>query len=83
MASRDAEDSECLREIRLDPVGELRRGLSVSRDDILEPPLSLGQGLGSCRTRGCLPGPDPTLNPHIDWYRKSKPVTWAIAFCMT
>jgi len=43
MASRDAEDREGLRKIRLDPVGELRRGLSVSRDDILEPPLSLGR----------------------------------------
>jgi hypothetical protein len=35
----------------------------------------LGQGLGSCRTRGCLPGSDPTLNPHIAWYKKPKPVT--------
>lgn len=25
--------------------------------------------------RGCLPRSDPTLNPHIAWYRKSKPVS--------
>jgi len=25
----------------------------------------LGQGLGSCCTRGCMPWSDPTLNPHI------------------
>jgi hypothetical protein len=37
--------------------------------------IHLSQGLGSSRTRGCLPGPDPTLNPHIAWYRKSKPVS--------
>jgi hypothetical protein len=37
--------------------------------------IRLGQGLGSWRTRGCLPRPDPTLNPHIAWHRKSKPVT--------
>ena len=43
MASRDAEDRESLREIRLDPVGEVRRGLPVSRDGILEPPLRLGR----------------------------------------
>jgi hypothetical protein len=36
--------------------------------------IRLGQGLGSCRTRGCLPGSDPTLNPHIAWYKKTKPV---------
>jgi transposase InsO family protein len=34
----------------------------------------LGQGLGSCRTRGCLPWPGPPLNPHIAWYKKPKPV---------
>ena len=36
--------------------------------------IRLGQGLGSCRTRGCLPRSDPTLNPHIAWYKKPKPV---------
>ena len=46
--------------------GRVRRGVCDFR---------LGQGLGSCRTRGCLPGSDPTLNPHIAWYKKPKPVT--------
>ena len=36
--------------------------------------IRLGQGLGSCRTRGCLPWSDSTLNPHIAWYKKPKPV---------
>ena len=35
----------------------------------------LAQGLGSYRTRGCLPGSDPTLSSHIAWDKKPKPVT--------
>ena len=35
---------------------------------------SVRPALVSSGTRGCLPGSDPTLNPHIRWYRKSKPV---------
>ena len=42
--------------------------------------IRLGQGLGSCRTRGCLPGSDPTLNPHIAWYKKPKPVNYIHLF---
>lgn len=41
MASRDARGCEGFWKIRLDPFGELRLRLSVSHDDILEPPLGL------------------------------------------
>jgi len=43
MAGRYPENSEGLREIRLDPVGESRCGLSVANDDILVRPLCLGR----------------------------------------
>ena len=46
MASRDAEDREGLRKIRLDPVGELRCGLPIAGDDVRDSPLSLRRIVG-------------------------------------